>query len=79
MPNALCSRSYQPVPMPRTTRPPDIWSTVATALATTPGCRNVPAVISVPSLIRLVSSATPASVVHESVGRYSVSVESIPR
>ena len=69
MPNAWCSRSYQPVPMPRMIRPSDIWSTLATAMARFAGLRYVPAVISVPSLTVLVSRARPPSVVHESVGR----------
>ena len=44
----MCSCSYQPAPRPSSTRPPDIWSTLATAIASTPGSRNVPAVTSVP-------------------------------
>ncbi len=69
MPNDRCSRSYHPVPMPSSTRPPLIASTVATMMASWPGCRNVPAVTSVPSLTLLVWMARPASVVQESVGR----------
>jgi hypothetical protein len=69
MPNDWCSRWYHPVPMPSSTRPPLIWSTVAAMMASDPGCRKVPAVISVPSRILLVWTARPASVVQESVGR----------
>jgi len=42
---------------------------LAAMMASDPGCRNVPAVISVPSRILLVWTARPASVVQESVGR----------
>ena len=54
--------------MPSSTRPPLIWSTWATEMASGPGSRKVAAVISVPSRIRLVSRARPASVTHASVG-----------
>ena len=70
MPNASCSRSYQPVPRPSSTRPPLISSTLATIVASRPGRRKVAAVTSEPSRIRLVSRASPASVVQQSVGRY---------
>jgi hypothetical protein len=50
-------------------RPSLIWSTLATAMASGPGSRNVEAVISVPSRIRLVARASPPSVVQASVGR----------
>ena len=68
MPYAVCSASNQPVPRPSSTRPPLIWSTCATVMASGPGSRNVAAVTSVPSRIRLVSTARAASVAHESVG-----------
>ena len=68
MPYAACSRSNHPAPSPSSTRPPLIWSTWATWIASGPGCRNVAEVISVPSLMVLVSRAIPASVVHASVG-----------
>ena len=68
MPYAVCSRSYQPVPRPSSTRPPLIASTCATAIASSPGSRNVAAVTSVPSRSRVVSRASPASVIQESVG-----------
>ena len=68
MPYALCSSSNQPAPRPSSTRPPDIWSTWATWMASTPGSRKVPAVISVPSRMRLVSRASPARVIQASVG-----------
>ena len=54
--------------MPKSTRPPLIWSTWATAMASGPGSRNVAAVTSVPSRIRLVCRASAPSVTHESVG-----------
>ena len=68
MPYAACSCANQPAPRPSSTRPPDIWSTCATWIASTPGCRNVADETSVPSRMRLVSRASPASVVHASVG-----------
>ena len=36
-PYARCSRSIQPAPIPSSTRPPEMWSTVATAFASSPG------------------------------------------
>lgn len=68
MPYALCSASYQPVPMPSSTRPPLIWSTCATVIASGPGNRKVAAVIRVPSRMDRVSRASPARVVQASVG-----------
>ena len=68
MPYAVCSASNQPAPMPSSTRPPLIWSTWATEIASGPGSRNVAEVTSVPSRIRLVSRASPASVTQASVG-----------
>ncbi len=45
--------------MPSSTRPPDIWSTWATEMASGPGSRNVAAVTSVPSriVVRLAGDA----------------------
>ena len=54
--------------MPSSTRPPLIWSTCATEIASGPGSRKVAAVISVPSRIRAVSRASPARVTQASVG-----------
>ena len=68
MPYAVCSASNQPAPMPSSTRPPVIWSTCATEIASGPGSRKVAALISVPSRMRSVSRARPASVSHASVG-----------
>ena len=65
---ASCSRSYQPAPRPSSTRPPDIWSTPATEIASGPGRRNVADVTSVPRRIVDVSRASPASVIQASVG-----------
>ncbi len=67
MPNAACSRSYQPAPRPSSTRPPLIASACATWIASTPGRRNVTGVTSVPSRIRLVSRPSAARVIHASV------------
>ena len=68
MPKYWCSRSYQAAPMPSSARPPLIWSTVATSTASWPGSRKVDALTRVPSRTRSVCTASPASVVHESVG-----------
>ena len=67
-PYAECSASNHPAPIPSSTRPPLIWSTCATEMASGPGSRKVAAVMSVPSRIRLVSRARPARVSHASVG-----------
>ena len=75
MPYALCSSSNQPAPRPSSTRPPDIWSTCATWMASTPGSRNVPAVIRVPRRMRFVSRASPARVIQASVGPGSPSAD----
>ncbi len=68
IPYAECSLSYQPAPMPSSTRPPLISSMPATAIASGPGARKVAEVTSVPSLILLVSTARPASVTQASDG-----------
>ena len=68
MPYEVCSRSYQPAPMPSSTRPPLIWSTWATITASGPGSRKVAEVTSVPSRIREVSRASAARVSQASVG-----------
>lgn len=67
MPYAVCSASYQPAPKPSSTRPPLIWSTWATLIASGPGSRNVAGDTSVPSRIREVSRARPARVIQASV------------
>ncbi len=68
MPYLRCSSSNQPAPMPSSTRPPLIWSTVATLIDSGPGWRKVALVIMVPSRIVLVSRARPASVIQASLG-----------
>ena len=50
-PYARCSASFQPVPMPSSTRPPEMSSICATATAVIDGCRKVAEVTSVPSLM----------------------------
>ena len=52
--------------MPSSTRPPLIWSTCATWIASRPGQRNVTLVTSVPSRMVLVSRASAPSVTHAS-------------
>ena len=74
MPYAVCSAPNQPAPNPKSTRPPLIWSTWATAIANGPGSRKVAQVIRVPSRIVLVSRASPARVTQASVGPGSPSV-----
>ncbi len=61
-----CSRSFQPMPIPSSTLPPEMWSTVTALLASTAAGRNVTGETRVPSLIRSVTAARPASVVHAS-------------
>ena len=63
-----CSWTNHPAPMPSSTRPPLIWSTFATWIASGPGKRKVALVIIVPSRMVLVSRASPARVVQASVG-----------
>src|SRR5580693_7256514 len=41
MPYASCSAASQPAPTPSTARPPEITSSVVTALASSPGARSV--------------------------------------
>ena len=65
-PQARCSASYQPAPIPSSTRPPETWSTVTTLLASTAAWRNVTGETSVPSRSRSVRAARAASVVHAS-------------
>ena len=65
-PNSACSRLNQPAPSPSSARPPEMWSTVLAALASTDGCRNVAGETIVPSRIRSVRAARPASVVQAS-------------
>ena len=38
-PSIVCSFSAHPAPMPNSSRPPDRWSTVTAAFASTAGCR----------------------------------------
>lgn len=68
MPYAVCSASYQPAPRPSSTRPPDIWSACATAIASGPGSRKVADVTKVPSRMRSVWTASADSVVQASGG-----------
>ena len=79
MPYASCSAANQPDPSPSSTRPRDIASTCATAIASGPGSRNVADVTSVPSRIREVSRASAPSVTHESVGPGSPDASPITR
>ena len=65
-PCASCSRACQPAPMPSVTRPLEIWSAVATTLASTEGWRKVAGETSVPRRSVVVSAPSAASVVHAS-------------
>ncbi len=67
MPYCVCSSVHQPAPMPISTRPPEISSTVAADFASTDGRRNVTGDTSVPSRIRSVSAASAASSAQASV------------
>ena len=51
-PYAVCSSAFQPAPRPSSTRPPETWSAVAAAFASSEGWRNVTGETSVPSRIR---------------------------
>ena len=68
IPYAACSAAYHPAPSPSSTRPCDIWSTCATAIASGPGSRKVAELTRVPSRMRSVSRARPARVIQASVG-----------
>ena len=57
-PNARCSPSCQPAPIPSSTRPPETWSAVTTLRASTDGWRNVAGDTSVPSRSVVVSAAS---------------------
>ena len=65
-PKLRCSSRYQPAPSPSSTRPPEMWSTVVTAFATSEGWRNVTGETIVPSRSRLVRAAIAARVVQAS-------------
>ena len=65
-PYASCSGSLQPVPIPTSTRPPETWSTVATTLASSDGCRKVAGETSVPRRTVLVTAASAARVAQAS-------------
>ena len=65
-PCASCSAWFQPAPSPSSTRPPEMWSTVATIRESTDGRRKVAGETIVPSLIRSVTAASPASVAQAS-------------
>ncbi len=67
-PKAENSVSFQPAPSPRTRRPPLISSTVPAILASIAGAWKAVAATSGPRVIRLVTAASPASVVHTSHG-----------
>ena len=56
MPNASCSSSNQPAPMPSWARPPDTMSSVVTVLASTAGLRYV---LPVTRALRRTFSVTP--------------------
>ena len=65
-PVRLVLGSYQPAPIPSSTRPPDTWSTVTTFFASTDAGRNVTGETIVPSRIRSVRAASAASVAQAS-------------
>src|SRR6266849_653317 len=64
MPNSTCSRSYQPAPTPRMSRPLERMSTAAAIRANSAGGRNVIGLTIGPISIRFVHSAASASDVH---------------
>ena len=54
------SSRFQPPPTPKSTRPPEIWSMLATSLAVMIGSRSTTRQMPVPSRIRLVTAAAAA-------------------
>ncbi len=66
MPYAWYSRSYQPAPRPKISRPPENTSTHAASLASSPALRYAAHVTSWPSWIVVVCCASAASVVNAS-------------
>jgi hypothetical protein len=62
----LHSISFHAAPIPRISRPFEMWSTVAAMLASTAGCRYGMAVTWQPILIREVSAAMADSMVQPS-------------
>jgi hypothetical protein len=68
IPNARNSASFQPVPRPRTKRPPEISSIAAAMRAIKPGGWKAVAATSGPSRTRAVEAASAASTVHASHG-----------
>ena len=67
-PRAANSTSFQPAPMPSTSRPPEISSTAAASFASMNGSWNAVDATSGPIVTRSVASASPARVVHASHG-----------
>jgi hypothetical protein len=65
-PYVSCSSSYQPAPIPSSTRPPETWSTVTTFFASTDAGRNVTGETIVPRRIRSVRAARAARVAQAS-------------
>ena len=67
-PKAVYSLSFQPAPSPRTSRPPEIASTVAACLASMAGAWKLVDATNGPSSTRLVTAARAASDVQTSQG-----------
>ena len=67
-PNAVYSRSFQPAPRPRSSRPPEMASTVAAILASIGGEWNPVDATNGPSSTREVTAASAASEVQTSHG-----------
>ena len=65
-PYAACSSSFQPVPSPSSTRPPEMWSAVTASFASMDGWRKVAGETSVPSRSADVTAARPQIVPHAS-------------
>ena len=66
-PTASNSRLYQPAATPRSSRPLEIWSMLASSLASTTGLRSGSTRTPVPSLIVRVRAAIAVSMVSESM------------
>lgn len=66
IPYASCSATSHPAPTPSTARPPEITSSVVTALASSPGARSVTGLTNENSVARDVTAAIAPRTVYAS-------------
>ena len=70
IPYASCSAISQPTPTLSTARPPEMTSSVVTALASNPGARNITGLASVSSVADEVTAASaPKTVYASNIGK----------